>query len=71
MVRVAALFHDLGRLGVPPRVIAKADILNVGEMHLLRQHPSYSRRILEGLRMEETALWGATTSGLTAGATRR
>jgi HD-GYP domain-containing protein (c-di-GMP phosphodiesterase class II) len=57
-VRVAALLHDLGRLGVPPRVIAKADILNVGEMHLLRQHPSYSRRILEDLRgMEEVALW--------------
>ena len=57
-VRVAALLHDLGRLGVPPRVIAKADILNVGEMHLLRQHPSYSRHILEGLRgMEEVALW--------------
>jgi putative nucleotidyltransferase with HDIG domain len=58
VVRAAALLHDLGRLGVPPRVIAKADILNVGEMHLLRQHPSYSRRILEGLRgMEEVALW--------------
>ena len=58
MVRVAGLLHDQGRLGVPPRVIAKADILNVGEMHLLRQHPSYSRRILEGLRgMEEIALW--------------
>jgi HD-GYP domain-containing protein (c-di-GMP phosphodiesterase class II) len=57
-VRVAALLHDLGRLGVPPRVVAKADILNVGEMHLLRQHPSYSRHILEGLRgMEEVALW--------------
>jgi HD-GYP domain-containing protein (c-di-GMP phosphodiesterase class II) len=58
MVRVAALLHDQGRLGVPPRVIAKADILNVGEMHLLRQHPSYSRRILEGLKgMEEMAFW--------------
>jgi len=57
-VRVAALLHDLGRLGVPPRVIAKADILNVGEMHLLRQHPSHARQILEGLRgMEEVALW--------------
>jgi HD-GYP domain-containing protein (c-di-GMP phosphodiesterase class II) len=57
-VRVAALLHDLGRLGVPPRVIAKADILNVGEMHLLRQHPSYSRHILEGLPgMEEVGLW--------------
>ena len=60
-VRAAALLHDLGRLGVPPRVIAKADILNVGEMHLLRQHPSYSRRILEGLRgMEEVAFWVGT-----------
>lgn len=58
VVRVAALLHDLGRLGVPPRVIAKADILNVGEMHLLRQHPSFSQRMLEGLQgMEEVALW--------------
>jgi len=57
-VRAAALLHDLGRLSVPPQVIAKADILNVGEMHLLRQHPSYSQRILEGLQgMEEVALW--------------
>lgn len=57
-LRVAALLHDLGRLGVPPQVIAKADILNVGEMQLMRQHPSHSQRILEGLRgMEEIALW--------------
>lgn len=57
-VRVAGLLHDLGRLGVPPQVLAKADILNVGEMHLLRQHPSYSQHILEGLPgMEEVALW--------------
>jgi HD-GYP domain-containing protein (c-di-GMP phosphodiesterase class II) len=61
VVRAAALLHDLGRLGVPPRVIAKADILNVGEMQLLRQHPTYSQRILEGLRgMEEVALWVGT-----------
>ena len=57
-MRVAALLHDVGRLGVPPRVIAKADILNVGEMQLVRRHPSLSQRILEGLRgMEEIALW--------------
>jgi HD-GYP domain-containing protein (c-di-GMP phosphodiesterase class II) len=57
-VRVAALLHDLGRLGIPPRIIAKADILNVGEMQLVRQHPSYSQHMLEDLRgMEEIALW--------------
>ena len=58
LVQAAAFLHDIGHLGVPPRVIAKADILNVGEMHLLRQHPVYSQRILEDLPAAgPLALW--------------
>ena len=58
LIQAAAFLHDIGHLGVPPRVIVKADILNVGEMHLLRQHPLYSRRILEDLPgTEALALW--------------
>ncbi len=49
LIQAAAFLHDVGHLGVPARVTAKADILNVGEMHLLRQHPVYSHRILEEL----------------------
>lgn len=61
LVQAAALLHDIGHLGVPARIIAKADILNVGEMNLLRQHPVYSRRIIEDLPGGESlALWVGT-----------
>jgi HD-GYP domain-containing protein (c-di-GMP phosphodiesterase class II) len=57
-IRVAALLHDVGLLGVPARVLAKADVLDLAEMQLLRLHPSYSRRVLEGLPgLAEVACW--------------
>ena len=42
MVRIAALLHDVGLLGVPARVMSKPDILSVTEMQLMRQHPANS-----------------------------
>jgi HD-GYP domain-containing protein (c-di-GMP phosphodiesterase class II) len=57
-IRVAALLHDVGLLGVPARVLEKADVLDLSEMQLLRLHPSYSRQILEGLPgLAEIASW--------------
>ena len=57
-IRVAALLHDVGNLGVPARVLAKPDVLDVSEMQLLRLHPSHSRRVLDGLPgLEEMARW--------------
>lgn len=58
MIRIAALLHDLGLLGVPARVMSKPDILSITEMQLMRQHPSSSEMILQGLSgFEEVALW--------------
>ena len=58
MVRIAALLHDLGLLGVPARIMSKPDILSVTEMQLMRQHPAHSEMILQGLTgFEEIALW--------------
>jgi HD-GYP domain-containing protein (c-di-GMP phosphodiesterase class II) len=58
LIRLAALLHDVGQLGVPARIMGKPDILSLTEMQLMRRHPSYSRLILEGLRgFEEVALW--------------
>ena len=57
-IRVAALLHNIGHFGVPARVLAKPDVLDITEMQLLRLHPSYSRRILEALPgLEEMARW--------------
>jgi len=58
MIRLAALLHDVGLLGVPARVMAKPDILSVTEMQLMRQHPAHSEMVLQGLPgFEEVAFW--------------
>lgn len=58
MIRIAALLHDLGLLGVPARIMAKPDILSVTEMQLMRQHPANSEMILQDLPgFEEVAIW--------------
>ena len=42
MIRIGALMHDIGLLGVPARIMSKPDILSVTEMQLMRQHPANS-----------------------------
>ncbi|MEX2246124.1 MAG: HD domain-containing phosphohydrolase [Dehalococcoidia bacterium] len=60
MVRIAALLHDVGLLGVPARIMSKPDILSVTEMQLMRRHPSNSETVLQELAgFEEIALWVA------------
>ena len=60
MVRIAALLHNVGLLGVPARVMSKPDILSVTEMQLMRQHPAYAETILAQLNgFEEIAFWVA------------
>jgi HD-GYP domain-containing protein (c-di-GMP phosphodiesterase class II) len=58
MIRIGALLHDVGLLGVPARVMTKPDILSITEMQLMRQHPSNSETILQELPgFEEVAVW--------------
>ncbi|MDP9236102.1 MAG: HD domain-containing protein [Chloroflexota bacterium] len=58
MIRIAALLHDVGLLGVPARVMTKPDILSVTEMQLMREHPASSEMILQDLAgFEEVATW--------------
>ena len=58
MLRIAALLHNVGLLGVPARIIAKPDILSLKEMEAMRKHPTYSEMILGALPgLEEAARW--------------
>ena len=60
MVRIAALLHDIGLLGVPARIMSKPDILSVTEMQIMRRHPGNSEMVLQALNgFEEIALWVA------------
>lgn len=58
LLRIGAVLHNVGLLGVPARIIAKPDILSLSEMEALRKHPTYSQLVLEALPgMEEVARW--------------
>jgi putative nucleotidyltransferase with HDIG domain len=46
-VYIAGLLHDVGKIGVPDRVILKPDKLNAEEYDLIKQHPEIGAKILE------------------------
>jgi putative nucleotidyltransferase with HDIG domain len=50
VMRVGALLHDIGKIGVMDSILRKPARLTSEEMAMLQQHPSIGRRILEGVR---------------------
>jgi putative nucleotidyltransferase with HDIG domain len=49
-IRVGALLHDIGKIGVTDSVLRKPSKLTSEEMAQVQQHPTIGRRILEGVR---------------------
>lgn len=49
-LRIGALLHDIGKIGIPDKVLQKPGALSSEEFALLRQHPTIGRRILEGVK---------------------
>jgi len=47
LVRRAALLHDIGKLSVSNAILDKIGTLDAREWRTVRQHPGYTRRILE------------------------
>ena len=48
-IRIAALLHDIGKIGIADRVLQKAGRLTPEEFALIQQHTTIGRRILEGV----------------------
>lgn len=48
-LKVGALLHDIGKIGVPDAVLQKPGRLTAEEEALIRQHPEIGRQILEGV----------------------
>ncbi|AVX30200.1 HDIG domain-containing protein [Carboxydocella thermautotrophica] len=46
-IYLAALFHDIGKIGVPDQVLNKPGKLEENELLLIREHPLIAGRILE------------------------
>ena len=49
-IRVGALLHDIGKIGIADTVLQKRGRLTGKELALVKQHPVIGRRILEGVR---------------------
>jgi HD-GYP domain-containing protein (c-di-GMP phosphodiesterase class II) len=47
LLNYAAYFHDIGKIKVPPRILKKPGALTEGEWNIIRQHPTYGRKLLE------------------------
>lgn len=46
-IRMGALLHDIGKIGISDTVLLKPGHLSEAEMAIIRQHPQIGRRILE------------------------
>ena len=49
-LRIGALLHDIGKIGISDGILLKAGRLTAEEEALIRQHPVIGRRILEGVQ---------------------
>ena len=48
-LRSAALLHDIGKVGVPDRILHKPGALDEGEWELMHQHPVIGERIIRAI----------------------
>lgn len=48
-VRIAAMFHDIGMIGVPDEVLTKTGPLSDEEQECIRRHPALGAHIIEGI----------------------
>lgn len=48
-IYVAGILHDVGKIGVPDRVLLKAGMLSLEEFDVIKQHPEIGYRIIEQL----------------------
>ncbi len=52
MLHIAALLHDIGKIGIPEHIINKQGPLTPGERHIIEQHPVIGVNILYPLHKE-------------------
>lgn len=60
VMRIAGLFHDLGKLAIPNEILEKPGKLTDREFAIIKQHPYYTYRILEQIdSFQLIAEWAA------------
>jgi HD-GYP domain-containing protein (c-di-GMP phosphodiesterase class II) len=56
-IRIAAALHDIGKIGLPHRVLAKAAPLSAAEWGLVHTHPAIGAQLLRSAGLEDVAGW--------------
>jgi len=57
-IRLAALLHDIGKIGVPESILCKGDELNPAEKSKVMEHPVIGARVIECIdNFSEVAQW--------------
>lgn len=57
-IRLAALLHDIGKIGVPDEILHKAGKLDPDAMERMKEHPKIGAKMVEHVqRFEEIASW--------------
>lgn len=57
-VHICGLVHDVGKIGIPERVLTKPGRLTDEEMSLIKQHPEIGHRIIRDIPMMDDILGG-------------
>ncbi len=55
-LRRGALLHDMGKLGIPDKILHKPDMLNEEEWVIMRRHPVYAYEMLKGIEYLRPAI---------------
>ena len=53
-LRLAALLHDIGKIGVPDKVLKKPGRLTEEEFNIIRKHPEVSYKIIRAIDSDES-----------------
>jgi putative nucleotidyltransferase with HDIG domain len=61
-IAVGALLHDIGKIGVPERILHKPGPLNDAEWSVVKEHPLISERILSGIGLSPIVIEIARSS---------
>ncbi len=56
-LRLAALLHDIGKIGIPNRILLKQGKFTAAEREKMNEHPVITRRILEKFRFPKHLRW--------------